>query len=121
MKCTFHAGVDFSLFFIVYDSPKNVFCGQMVSGYGVLCIWLYLCLFRIFVRVLPWIVVECLLEVVLVLLGGVLASCMGKPVCNFRTLLYRFQHNIHHHSDCVEWQNILVVFFHLCDGCYGVS
>ena len=82
----------------------------MVSGYGVLHIWLFLCLFQIIVWVPQWIVVEHLLVVVLALLGSMLVGHMGKPVCGFKTLLYQFQRNTHCHSGSVEWQSILDVF-----------
>ena len=58
---------------------------------------------------------ERLLVVVLALLGGVLASHMEKPVCSFKTLLYQFQHNTHHHSGSVVWQTIPDVFVHFPD------
>ena len=79
----------------------------MACGCEVLPIWLDPCLFQIFFWVLPWIVLGRLPVMVLVLLGGVLAGHIAKPVCSLWTLLYRFRHNICHRSNYVEWQNIL--------------
>ena len=57
--------------------------------------------------------------VVLVPLGGVLASHMERPVCGIETLLYQFQCSTHCHSGSVEWQSILVVSVHFPDEYYG--
>ena len=57
--------------------------------------------------------------VVLALLGGVLASCMVRPVYGIKTLLYQFQCSTHHHSGPVEWQSIPVISVHFPDECYG--
>ena len=58
---------------------------------------------------------ECLLVVVLVLLGSMLAGHMERLVCGIKTLLYQFQCSTCHHSGSVEWLNIPVISIHFPD------
>ena len=62
---------------------------------------------------------EHLLVVVLVPLGGMLASRMEKPVCGIETLFYQFQCSTHHHLGYVGWQSIPVISIHFPEEYYG--
>ena len=66
-----------------------------------------------------WIIMECLLVVVLALLGDVLAGHMEKPVCVIETLLYQFQCSTRCHSGSAEWQSIPVISVPFPDEYYG--
>ena len=57
--------------------------------------------------------------VVLAPLGGVLVSCMEKPVCGTEALFYQFWCSNHCHLGSVGWQSIPVVSVCFPDEYYG--